>query len=162
MTPTQDARFEDGAERPLALRAETAEDLPALSALVQDAVLPATELRYDRRRRRFALLLNRFRWEDREAAARQGRPFERVRSVLIIDGVLAAQAQGMPGRSAETVLSLLALGFEPGAEGAGHLTLTFAGDGAVRLAVECLDVTLTDVTRPYRAPSGKAPTHPGG
>jgi hypothetical protein len=150
--PSGDARFEDGAERPMALRAEAAEDVTILSALVQDAVLPASEMRYDRRRRRFALLLNRFRWEDREAAARQGRPFER--------GVLSAQAQGMPGRAEDTVLSLLALAFEPGADGAGHVMLTFAGDGAVRLAVECIDLTLTDVTRPYRAPSGKAPTHP--
>ena len=155
-----DARFEDGAERPLALRAEAAEDLPVLSALVQDAVLPAAEMRYDRRRRQFALLLNRFRWEDRDAAARQGRPFERVRSVLAIAGALTVQAQGMPDRTADTVLSLLSLGFEPGADGAGILTLTFAGDGAVRVSVECLDVTLTDVTRPYRAPSGKAPSHP--
>jgi hypothetical protein len=144
----------------MALRAEAAGDLPVLSALVQDAVLSAADMRLDRRRRRFALLVNRFRWEDREAAARQGRPFERVRSLLVIDGVLAVQAQGMPDRSADTVLSLLALGFEAGEDGAGHLTLTFAGDGAVRLAVECIDVTLTDVTRPYRAPSGKAPTHP--
>jgi hypothetical protein len=158
--PSGDARFEDGAERPMALRAEAAEDVTILSALVQDAVLPASEMRYDRRRRRFALLLNRFRWEDREAAARQGRPFERVRSLLVIDGVLSAQAQGIPGRAEDTVLSLLALAFEPGADGAGHVMLTFAGDGAVRLAVECIDLTLTDVTRPYRAPSGKAPTHP--
>lgn len=160
--PPTDARFEDGAERPMALRAETTEDLPVLSALVQDAVLPASEMRYDRRRRRFALLINRFRWEDREAAARQGRPFERVRSLLVIDGALSVQAQGMPDRAADTVLSLLSLAFEPGEDGAGHLTLTFAGDGAVRLTVECLDVTLTDVTQPYRAPSGKAPAHPDG
>jgi hypothetical protein len=59
------------------------------------------------------------------------------------------------------VLSLMALEFQPGAEGAGRLVLTLAGDGAVALEVECLEVSLRDVTRPYAAPSGKAPVHPG-
>ncbi len=35
-----DAKFEDGAEQALSLKAETAEDLAVISALVQDAVLP--------------------------------------------------------------------------------------------------------------------------
>jgi hypothetical protein len=66
-----DARFEDAGEAPVNLvTAMDAEDLAVISALVQDAVFPATEMRWDRRRRRFALLLNRFRWEDREAAER--------------------------------------------------------------------------------------------
>jgi hypothetical protein len=38
--------------------------------------------------------------------------------------------------------------------------LTLAGDGAIALEVECLDVTLRDVTRPYAAISGKLPMHP--
>ena len=40
-----------------------AEDLAVLSSLVQDAVFPASEMRWDRGKRRFALLLNRVRWE---------------------------------------------------------------------------------------------------
>jgi hypothetical protein len=46
-----DAKFEDGAEQALSLKAETAEDLAVISALVQDAVLPATEMRWDRKGR---------------------------------------------------------------------------------------------------------------
>jgi hypothetical protein len=34
-----------------------------------------------------------------------------------------------------------------------------AGDGAIALDVEALDIRLDDVTRPYRAPSGKVPHH---
>jgi hypothetical protein len=57
------------------------------------------------------------------------------------------------------VLSLLALDFAPGNDGTGRLTLTLAGDGAIALDVEALEVRLDDVTRPYRAPSGKVPRH---
>jgi hypothetical protein len=49
--------------------------------------------------------------------------------------------------------------FEPGEDGAGHVLLTLAADGAIRLEVEALEIGLRDVTRPYRAPSGKAPKH---
>ena len=65
---TQDARFEDGAEKPLRLRALEADELPVLAALAQDAVFPASEMRWQRAQTRFAILLNRFRWEDADKA----------------------------------------------------------------------------------------------
>jgi hypothetical protein len=50
--------------------------------------------------------------------------------------------------------------FEAGEDGAGDIVLTLAGDGAIRLSVEAIEMTLKDVTRPYKAPSKKAPKHP--
>ena len=154
-----DARFQDGGEGPLRLVAQDAEDLKVISTLVQDAVLPVTEMSHDPKRRRFALMLNRFRWEDRTQAEAVGRAYERVRSVLVIDDVLRVQSQGFDRGDKDLVLSLLALDFAPGADGTGRLTLTLAGDGAIALEVETLEVRLDDVTRPYRAPSGKVPSH---
>lgn len=155
-----DARFEDGAEKPLRLAAMDADDLGVLAALVQDAVLPANEMVWQKGRRRFACLLNRFRWEDKVRAERGQRAFERVQSVLAFDDVLSVAHQGIEARDEDTVLSLLTLAFEPGPDGTGRMVLTFAGDGAVAVDVEAINVTLQDVTRPYRAPSGKAPSHP--
>lgn len=154
-----DARFEDGAEAPLHLVARDADDLAVLSALVQDAVFPITEMRWQKGRRRLALLVNRFRWEDRDAAARSGRGFERVQALLVVDEVLAARTQGIDRTDRDTVLSLLSVAFEPGEDGTGRVLLVLAGDGAIALDVEALEVTLKDVTRPYLAPSGKAPGH---
>lgn len=155
-----DARFEDAADRPLALRALDAEDLKIISSLVQDAVFPMTEVKWERGRRRFALLLNRFRWEDRAAAERAGRPYERVRSLLVFDDVLAVRSAGLDPRDRDTVLSLLSIEFTPGEDGTGQMTLVLAGDGEIALDVECVEVLLRDVTRPYVAPSGTAPKHP--
>ena len=154
-----DARFQDGGEAPLRLIAQDAEDLRVVSALVQDAVVPVTELKFDPRRRRFAVLLNRFRWEDRDQARRSGRPFERVRSLLVVEDVRKVQSMGFDRADKDLVLSLLSMSFEAGEDGTGRLTLILAGDGAVALEVEALEVRLDDVTRPYRAPSGKAPHH---
>lgn len=154
-----DARFEDGEDGPVSVIARDAEDLKIISALVQDAVLTAADLKYTAKRREFALLLNRFRWEDREAAERAGRAFERVRCVLLFRDVMKVQSQGIGAQDRESVLSLLSAGFEPGQDGAGRVVLTLAGDGAVALEVEAVDVTLRDVTRPYIAPSRKMPDH---
>ena len=155
-----DARFEDGAEAPLNLGAMDAEDLTVISTLAQDAVCLASDMTFRRKQRRFAILINRFRWEDAEGARRRQRDFERVRSVLAVDNVLQVQSQGIPRGDKETVLSLLSVGFEPAEDGAGTVLLTFAGDGAIRLEVEALEARLRDVTRPYGAPSGQAPRHP--
>jgi len=154
-----DARFEEGGEAPLRLVAQDAEDLKVISTLLQDAVLPLTELAFDARRRRFALLLNRFRWEDRAEAERVGRAYERVRSLLVVEDVRKVQTMGFVRADKELVLSLLSMSFEPAEDGAGRLTLTLAGDGAIALDVEALEIRLDDVTRPYRAPSGKVPGH---
>ena len=157
---TEDARFEDGGERPLRLKALDADDMPIVAALVQDAVFPVTEMSWDRRERRFAILLNRFRWEDKAAAERRSRDFERVQTVMVIDDVMGVRSQGVDRGDKDLVLSILTLDFDPGEDGSGQLEITLAGDGAIRLDVEALGVTLHDVTRPYAAPSGHAPGHP--
>lgn len=157
---TEDARFEDGGERPLRLKALDPDDLPVVAALIQDAVFPIAEMAWDRKRRRFAILLNRFRWEDKVQAERRGRDFERVQSVLAFEDVTRVYSQGIDRKQSDTILSVLTLAFRPGEDGAGLIEITLAGDGAIALEVEALEITLRDVTRPYVAPSRKAPGHP--
>ncbi len=77
----------------------------------------------------------------------------------MIEDVLAARRQGVDPRDQEVILSLLSVAFAPGEDGAGVVTLTFAGDGAVALEVEALELRLEDVSRPYLAPSRRAPDH---
>lgn len=153
---TEDARFEDGREAPLRLKALEPADLEVISSLVQDAIFPGNEMTWQRSARRFAILLNRFRWEDRGQARHAP---ERVQALLAFEDVQHVKSQGV-SRDADTVLSLLSLAFEPGDDGTGRIELTFAGDGALALDVEALEVTLRDVTKPYMAPSGRAPQHP--
>lgn len=154
-----DARFEDAEDGPLRLTAADAEGVTVLSALLQDAVFPITEMSYAAKRRRFALLLNRFRWEDRDAAELAQRRYERVQSLLVFQDVLSVKSQGIDRNEADTVLSLLAVTFTPGPDGTGRIDLILAGDGSIALEVEVLDVTLRDVSRPYLAPSGHVPRH---
>ncbi len=152
---TQDARFEDGIAKPLNLGAEDGEDLKVLSALAQDAVFTAADMTWQASQHRFALLINRLRREDTLPKG----TVERARAVLVFDNVLGVASQGVDRSDKDTVLQILEIAFEEGEDGAGRLTLTLAGDGALRLNVEALEVSLKDVTKPYLAPSGKSPDH---
>lgn len=154
-----DAAFEDGAEKPLRLKALDGDDLGVLSGLVQDAVFPASQIKWDRTARRFAILLNRFRWEDAPKAEARKRDYERVQSVLVIEDARKVQSQGVDPRDKDIILSLLSLTFEAGEDGTGQLSLMLAGDGVIRVDVEALEVVLKDVTRPYIAPSKSKPDH---
>ena len=153
---TEDARFEDAGQGALALRALDADDLRVISTLVQDAVFPIAEMTWDSRRRRFAVLLNRFRWEEADGR----RPPERVQSVLMIEDALKVASQGFDRTDADLILALLAIDWQAGHDGTGRITLMLAGYGSVAVEVETLEVTLKDVTQPYRAPSGQTPRHP--
>lgn len=156
-----DARFFDAEPGgPLALRAEDGDDLRVISALVQDAVLPLSELRYDPKGRRLALLLNRFRWEDLREAETERRPYERVQALLVISDIRRLQSAGIDRSDGDLILSLLALDWQAGEDGAGRLVLEFAGDGQIAAEVEALCVDLRDVSKPYVAPSGHRPSHP--
>jgi len=159
----QDASFEDGAENPLRLLAADPSDVSVLSALVQDAVAQTSDMVFERKKRRFALLLNRFRWEDADGAKKRERPFERVQSMLAIDGVSNVASQGIDPRDKELVLALIAVEFVPHGDAddpGGRINLIFSGDGALALDVECVEMQLKDVSKPYAARAKDAPSHP--
>ena len=157
MSEMRAATFAEGVQRPLRLKALDGDDVQVILALVQDSVLPASEMAWKKSDRRFAMLLNRFRWED-PATTREA---ERVQAVLCIENVMAVRSQGLDPADRDTVLSLLAVVFEAAeAAPAGTIRLILAGDGEIAIDVEAPELLLRVVTRPYAAPSGKAPRHP--
>ena len=158
-----DAKFQDGAvggrDAPLGLMGQDADDIPAISALIQDAVFMGSDVTYVAARRRFAVLLTRLRWEDSAAAQRDARPYERVKSLLVIENITALRRAGFDPKDSAAVQSLLALSYGARDELGGTLTLTLAGGGAIAMDVETIDMTLRDVTRPHRAITQTLPDH---
>ena len=133
----------------LRLKAEDAEDLDVISAHLQDAVARVGDIAYLPSKRRFALVFNRFMWEDLRRSEKPNGPFRRVRSGIHFDGVLRVRSQNVRQDAKDAVLELLSVRFEPAADGAGAVTLVFSGGGAIRLEVECLDAEITDLSEPW-------------
>ncbi len=159
-----DARFLDAGpsqagDAPLRLMALDGDDVPPLSALMQDAVFTGADVTFIARRRRFAVLLTRFRWEDQHQADIDARPYERVRSLLLIDNVIALRSAGLDIRAKDAVQSVLAMTWAAQDRLAGCLTIALAGGGAIAMDIEAIDITLRDVARPHRAQSRARPDH---
>ncbi|MEQ1930353.1 MAG: DUF2948 family protein [Parvularculaceae bacterium] len=134
--------------KPLRLVAADAEDLQALSACLQDAILKIGDMTYLPRERRFAFVANRFLWE--AGGERKSGPFWRARAGAHFDDVRSAKQINIRTDARDAVIEVLAIEFKPSADGAGEITLTFAGGGAVRLEVDAVNAELRDLAGPWR------------
>lgn len=118
------------------------EDLAVVSAHLQDAVLKVSDVMWRPQDKRLVLALNRFDWESAQA----DRPeFRRRRAALRFERVLACKCRNVNQAGRDAVLNLLAVEFAPTDAPSGVVTLTFSGDAALRLEVECLEAELADL-----------------
>ncbi|HEX4636494.1 MAG TPA: DUF2948 family protein, partial [Rhizomicrobium sp.] len=130
--------------------ASDAEDLEVLSARLQDTVFKLKDASWQPKKRRFAAVVNRLRWEDGGKT--------RVRAGLHFNGVLKAQSSMVKLGAGEAVVSVLALRFTANgtkenaeADPGGVIEIVLAGGGAIRLTVECVDGELADMTAAWAA-----------
>jgi hypothetical protein len=122
----------------LHLTAFDADDLPALSAQMQDAVLKVGDMVFDKKRKTFACVANRFAWDALPAKSRR-------RAGLRINHVLAARRLHPIAVNNNTILSLLSIGFAAKDEVSGTLTLQFSGGHALAFDVDAVDIQLDDL-----------------
>lgn len=131
---------------PLKLRARDPDDLAVLSAMVQDALVPLSDMAYLADERRFVLALNRYRWNAPETPSR-------THALLTVQQVDRVQTKALDRRKPDRILNLLSLTGEDGA-----LLAAFSGGGSLRLEISDLDCMLEDVGEPW--PAQATPSHP--
>jgi len=134
----------------LRLTAADEADLAVISAQMQDALMKRADMRFDQKRRRFALVANRFAWDAMPQKQRR-------RAGLHFDDVEAVKVLGLTKASADAVLSLLAITFKAEDETSGHITLHFAAGPQIRLAVAAINANLADLGGTWTA--GQVPAH---
>ena len=144
-------------DNPLRLRAEDADDLAVISAVVQDALISVKDLTYDRVAKRFTLVANRFRWEAKPDGAEDRPAYERRLCAVTFDAVESAAYRGFRRRDDERILSLLAI---RAGDGAGTIDLEFSGDATLRLGVSAIKAYATDLGEAW--PTGWQPDHNTG
>ena len=155
----QDASFSDGTDSALNLGALTPEDLEVMSSILQDGIFFIKDLAWSNKKRQVAILVNRFRWENKsEYMVKKTLP-ERVNSLLIIDNVLNVSSQGIDRSDINAPLNLLKLDLKQ-SRNSLFLTLLLSDFGAIRCEVEAIQLCMKDVTQPHKAKSRKIPNHP--
>lgn len=134
---------------PLKLVALDEDDLRIVSAHLQDAVLRMSDMAWVPSEHRFAAVLNRFDWlatlnQDGFSSLR------RCRCALRFDKVKRAQVQKIKPGEPSSFAELLAVTYEEAEPPSGYITLYFAGGGAVRLEVECIEGELRDLGEAWK------------
>lgn len=129
--------------KPLALLGHEPGDIETFSALLQDATLRLADVGYDRKARRLALLINRYR---READAPS-----RSRCAFRIETVSAVQRAGW-NNDADAVTAILSLTMD-----GDWLVITCAAGIAIRARVEVIELVLEDMGEPWA--TTRVPSH---
>jgi len=129
----------------LKLNALDSGDLGAISAHLQDAVIKIGDMRYLEKDQRFVMMLNRFDWHDAQAPGVGKKTYARHRSGLEFAHVLSVRHAQLKLTNQEAVIALLAIEFTQIEAPSGVITLVFAGGGALKLEVECIEARLSDL-----------------
>jgi hypothetical protein len=160
---------------PLKLRAHDAEDLAALAACLQDALVPLADVVYLKSEKRFVMVANRFMWErgpqegpppetlaepeltaesaDASFEEAEARPlYYRVNCAVYFDWVRNVRFRGLDPQEKDQILNLLTVDAGPGA-----IELVFAGGGTIRLEVRGIRCHLEDLGEPW--PTRWRPDH---
>lgn len=127
--------------------------LEVISAHAQDAVIRVADMGFAKSDNRFACIMNRFVWEDKNPSSKG----IRRRSAMHFEHVISVKSTGIDTKAHDGVLNLLMVGFSPTNAPEGIVNLSFAGGGTIELSVECLEMRLNDLGASWAAKA--VPSH---
>jgi hypothetical protein len=119
-----------------------ADDLAVISAHVQDAAVSVGDIIWRQSEKRLVVGMSRLDWEQTLSGDITPR---RLVSALRFDRVLACKSRDIDLDTPDVALELLGIEFHPAEPPGGSAVLMFAGGGALRLDVECLECELADL-----------------
>ena len=126
----------------LKLIAQDDEQLTILSSLAQDSIIKSNEMGYDKKNKRFALLMNRYRHEEENPS--------RIRTAIHFDYVESIKSVGIDKESKDEILVLLAIRFEIKSKPSGSIFLEFSNNKSISFDVESVEAFLTDMGEPWK------------
>ena len=126
----------------LKLMAQNDEQLTILSSLAQDSIIKSNEMGYDKKNKRFALLMNRYRHEEESPS--------RIRTAIHFDYVNSVKSVGIDKQSKDDILVLLAIRFENKSKPSGLIFLEFSNNKSISFDVESIEAFLTDMGEPWK------------
>ena len=137
-------------ENRLKLRAVAAEDLEIISALLQDGLVAASDLHYQKDEASFVMVINRFCWEQADNSKSENQ-FSRCLCGLKIGNVKKVSQRGLFA-GANQFYNLLSITFEDAKnnkKAAKRLTFTFSDGYGIRLTVNELALIVQDIAAPH-------------
>jgi hypothetical protein len=131
----------------LRLRAEDAEDLAILAAILQDARAPIAEMAFDRQARRFMVVFLRYMRECQSDPCDCDGLCE-IASAVVFDEIEEVRHRGLDTSDHTRPLTLLTIATQPGREHLIAIDLVFAGGATIRLLSNRIRCRLEDHGEP--------------
>lgn len=135
----------------LKLKAVAAEDVEVVSALLQDGLVAAADLRYLAEEACFVMLVNRYCWE--QSSADDAAQPQRCMCGLKVSAVTQVRQRGLTDQTNQ-FYNLLSITYE---EAMKRLTFTFSDGYGIRLAVDEVAMLAQDMADPH--PGFARPQH---
>jgi len=132
------------------LRAVAAEDIEIVSTLLQDGLVAASDLNYQKDEANFVMVINRFCWEQADDSESEVQ-LNRCLCGLKVDYVKHVSQRGLSAR-ANQFYNLLSITYEEIKENeraVNRLTFTFSDGYGIMLAVDKLVIIVQDIAEPH-------------
>ncbi len=133
------------------------EDLTVISACLQDAVANGSDFLYQPTKHRFIAIFKRFCWENGFNQDFSENNLMRIRTGIHFNSVISVHFKGISDFS-KGVFELLAIDSKEGNMGSLMIYLEFAAGSSIRLEVECIDCSLSDIGQHWNVRN--IPKHP--
>ena len=137
-------------ENRLKLRAVAAEDVEMISALLQDGLVAASDLQYQKDSASFVIVINRFCWEQADDTESETQP-NRCLCGLKVAHVKQVSQRGLSA-GVNQFYNLLSVTYEETKENekvVNRLTFTFSDGYGIRLTVDELALIVQDIAAPH-------------
>ena len=118
-------------------------DLDIISSMIQDCIVLRENITYLPKQRAFILLVNRFKWEEKDK-------YQRIYSIIRFQGVLKVKTKSLNLHNENLPLELLAINYHTTETGLIHIYLNFAGGAIIDLEAECVECVLKDLSEPWK------------
>ena len=134
----------------LKLRAVAAEDVEIMSALLQDGLVAASDLHYQKDAASFVMVINRYCWEQADDTESETQP-NRCLCGLKVVHVRQVSQRGLSA-GGNQFYNLLSITYEETKENekaVKRLTFTFSDGYGIRVVVEQLALIMQDIAAPH-------------
>ena len=124
------------------------EDYEVLSSLIQDAVIPTSEMKFDKLEKQFFIVCSRFSWENRL----QNKGNKRIVSGICFDNVIEVKKKNFPSFNSENILNFLTL-----KKVTGFIELIFSNNVLIKLEGNNISFRIDDLNKEW--PTIFSPSH---
>ena len=124
------------------------EDYEVLSALIQDAAIPTSEIKFDKVEKQFFLVCSRFSWESKL----QNKGNKRILSGICFDNVIEVKKKNFPPFNSENILNFLTL-----KKVRGFVELIFSNNILIKLIGNNISFRIDDLNKEW--PTIFSPNH---